>query len=178
MPLSKSELIMHPARLQILQALATDSLTTQQIAARLPDVPQSSIYRHLKLLLAGGMVQVAETRPVKGIQEKVYQLIQPPVLEPDDLAGLTADEHFSFFTTYVLTLLHGYAAYLAGVTGPEIDLVADRVGYREVVFWASEAELDAAMGALNQALQPLWPNQPAPGRRKRKLATILHPLNE
>ena len=70
MDLDKVELIIHPVRLRIMQAMGAEKLTTQEIAERLPDVPKSSLYRHLKLLLEGEMIGLAETRLVHGIQER------------------------------------------------------------------------------------------------------------
>lgn len=172
----KSELIIHPVRFRILRELAQGQLTTQELDNRLPDVATSSLYRHLKLLLKGGVVSVAETRLVNGIQEKVYQLEQPPVLGAEDMAGLTADEHVGYFATFVLTLLHDYAAYVeAAMAGGGVDMLADRVGYREVTLYGTLAEMDAAFGAMNEALLPLVMQGPGNGRSAYKLATVLHP---
>ncbi|MCA9994758.1 MAG: helix-turn-helix domain-containing protein, partial [Anaerolineales bacterium] len=57
--LRKIELVIHPVRFQILRALGTDALTTQEISDRLPDTPKSSIYRHLKLLLEHNLIVLA-----------------------------------------------------------------------------------------------------------------------
>jgi len=177
--LDRVELVIHPVRLRIMQALAGEELTTQQIAERLPDVPKSSIYRHLKLLLEGEMIGLAETRLVHGIQEKVYELAQPPYLGAEEMASLTADEHFRTFTTYILTLLREFAAYLTRAQGQapagKIDLAADHVGYTEAVFFAGEEELVVFQERLQEALAPL-PQKPGPGRRRRKIALITHPL--
>ena len=179
MPLDKVELIIHPVRLRILQVLAGDELTTQEIAERLPDVPKSSLYRHLRLLLDGEMIGLAETRLVHGIQEKVYELAQPPYVGPEEMAALTVDEHFRYFTTYVLTLLRGFASYLnragsASETGT-VDLAADYVGYTETAFFAGEEELAAFAQGLHEVLS-LLPQEPGPGRARHKLAVITHPL--
>lgn len=179
MDLDKVELVIHPVRLRIMQALAGEELTTQEIAERLPDVPKSSLYRHLKLLLQGEMIALAETRLVHGIQEKVYALAQPPHVGAEEMAGLTADEHFRAFTTYILTLLREFSAYLtraqAEAPAGEIDLAADYVGYTEAIFFADEDELAAFQERLQAALAPL-PQKPGPGRQRRKIALITHPL--
>ncbi len=176
MNLTKVDLIMHPVRFRVLRTLATHMLTTQEIDERLPDVPKSSIYRHLKLLLDGEMIDVADTRLVNGIQEKVYRLVQRPYLSADDMTGLTADDHLRAFTTYAMILLQGFADYLA--TAGEIpDLLADRVGYTEVSFWATEAEMDAFQTAVNQAVLPLLQNDGGGnGRRRHKVAIVTHPI--
>jgi DNA-binding transcriptional ArsR family regulator len=175
--LSKPELILHPVRLRILQAIAADGTTTQEIADRLADVPASSIYRHLKLLLDAGVVEVNGTRLVKGIQEKRYVVVQPPRLSPEDVAGLSPDEHFQYFSATVITLLRGFADYLQPVAekGRPVDVAADRTGYTEVSVWASPTEMDRFVTALNSSLRPLLVNGPAAGRQKHKIAFITHP---
>ena len=175
MSLSKADLILHPVRLRILQTLTADFLTTQQISQQLPDIPTSSIYRHLKLLLDSEMVEVADTQQVRGIQEKVYRLAQAPYLSATDVAGLTADDHISYFTTFTLTLLHDFMAY-AQAAGEAIDLAKDMSGYTDVVFWANGAELMEMFQAINQAILPWVQLGPGNGRHKHKFATITHPL--
>ncbi len=175
--MSKADLIMHPVRLRILRALDGEAKTTQEIAEQLGDVPTSSVYRHLKLLLEGGLVEAIDTRMVKGIQEKAYRLAQSAVLGPGDVALWTAGDHVHYFTTYVLALLHDFAAYVSRTEAAQgsIDMLADRVGYRELSFYATIQELDAAFGAVNAALLPLLKQEAGNGRRKYKLATVLHP---
>lgn len=175
MPSAKVELILHPQRLRILQTLATTPLTTQEIADRLPGVPKSSIYRHLKVLLDAGLVAVAETRPVKGVEEKVYRLDQVPDLSPEDMAALTPDEHLHYFTSFIASLLHGFAKYLE--RSPHPDLYADLVGYREVIFYATDEEFVQILTTMNAALAPLISaTDPGPGRKQRKLASVTHPI--
>lgn len=160
-----------------MRTLDRESLTTHEIAQRLDDIPKSSIYRHLKLLLDGQMITVAKTREVNGIPEKIYCLAHPPSLNAGDIAMWTAEDHLRYFTTYVLTLLHDFAAYAtkSEVENGVIDMVSDRVGYREVSFFANKQELDIALGKVNEAILPLLNNTAADGRNIYKLATILHP---
>lgn len=179
MNLAKIDLIIHPVRFRILQTLLGESLTTQEIAARLPDVAKSSIYRHLKLLRQEEMISVAETQLVHGIQEKVYQLAQDPYLDVEDMAGLTADEHLRYFTIYVLTLMRGFAAYLAAAEAAgEIDMLADRVGYTESVFFATDEELVAWKAAMGEVMATVAENEPGNGRHKHKIAIIAHPVKQ
>lgn len=179
MSLSKADLILHPVRLRILQTLLGDELTTQEITNRLGDVPQSSIYRHLKLLLAEGMVAVAAARLVNGIQEKTYHLAQPAFLSPDDITNISTEQHGQYFATYVLSLLQGFQHYLAQkkASGAPLDLLADRVGYSDAAFYATTEEFDRLGRAINEALLPLLQNSPSPDRHKHKIAIITHPVD-
>jgi DNA-binding transcriptional ArsR family regulator len=171
------DLILHPVRLRIMQALALQHLTTQQIDAELPDIAASSIYRHLRLLLENGMLRVVETRPVKGTEEKVYALAHAPrISDPAALAGLSPREHIHYFTMYAAALIGGFADYIN--TAPEPDYLADRVGYTEAMFYATQEEMDAIGKAINDALLQHAHQHPDAGRTQRKLSVIVHPVRE
>src|SRR5215212_10559476 len=160
MPTSKVDLILHPHRLRIIEALAGSPLTTQEIADRLTDIPKSSIYRHLKTLLDAGIITVAETRPVKGVEEKVYRIEQQPDLGPQDLAGLTPDDHLRYFAAFLGSLLHNFEDYLRRTPHP--DLLADIVGYREAVFYVTDDEFIELATKLNQLFLTLTHPTPPP----------------
>ena len=178
MDATKVELVIHPVRLRILQTLLGEALTTQEIAERLPDVPQSSIYRHLRLLLEGELVTLAETRLVHGIQEKVYLLAQNTHIEGDELDGISAEQHFRYFAAYVLTLLQGFARYLeiAQKSDGTVNMAADHAEYTEVTFFADDEQLSQLQKVLNAALLPLTENQAGHGHRAHKLAFVMHPV--
>lgn len=168
------DLIIHPVRLRILQLLGLGPLTTHQIAGALPDVPASSIYRHVKLLHRHDLIRVVETHRVRSMEERVYALARPPRLGEADLAGLTADDHVRSFTLYTAALIHDFANYVqsAGDFRP----LEDRAGYSEALIYATTEEMDAVGRAINAALTPLLTNGPGAGRRLRKLSVISHPV--
>jgi DNA-binding transcriptional ArsR family regulator len=170
------EVVIHPVRLRILQSLEAGPRTTQQIADKLSDVPKSSLYRHLKLLLKSEFVSVSKIRVVQGIQEKVYQLNRPARLGPEAVADISADDHLRYFTTYLMVLLRGFSNYLSSSLEP--DFVEDRAGYSEVSFWASDVEFDTLVQNMNQALLPLLEQPAGEGRRRRRMAIITYPDHE
>jgi DNA-binding transcriptional ArsR family regulator len=132
----KIDLILHPVRLRILQAIGSETVSTQVIADRLPDIPKSSIYRHLKLLLDGGFVVIEETKQVLGTLEKYYRLSQQPHLGPEEVAGLSAADHIHYFNIFLMTLQQDFANYIesAEESSGSLDIMADLVGYTEVSF--------------------------------------------
>ena len=175
MGISKAELIIHPVRLRIMQTLVDGPKTTSEISEGLPGVPKSSIYRHLKLLLDGKMIEVAEVNIVQGIVERVYKLIQAPRLMSQDMTEVSADDHLRYFVSYIVTLIQGFEEYITSVDRPDFE--TDMAGYTETTFWATDEELRAFISSLNEALAPLAQISPGKGRRKRKIAVIMHPLN-
>ncbi|MFI6825989.1 ArsR/SmtB family transcription factor [Kribbella sp. NPDC050241] len=69
-----------PTRIAILRVLMSGGrsapvMSAKEIAAALGE-PQTKLYRHLKQLEAAGLIQVAETRLVSGIQEQRYRTAQ------------------------------------------------------------------------------------------------------
>jgi hypothetical protein len=177
--MKRADLILHPVRLRIIQAFASDlgsrRLTPQQVAAALPDLPQASLYRHLERLHRGGVLAIASERRVRGAVERTYVLAAGGAsLSPEDLANATREEHLGYFTTFAVGLIAQFERYLQR---PEIDLVADGVGYRQVVLNLSDEEVEEMAAALNGAVARFL-HRSEPGRRRRTLATVLLPQDD
>jgi len=88
------------------------------------------------------------------------------------LDGATSDDHFRYFATFLVTLLSDYASYLDAGSP---DLTADRVGYQQVPLWLTDAEFDALAGELSKAVRGRFGQEPAPGRRRRLITSIVMP---
>jgi DNA-binding transcriptional ArsR family regulator len=173
--MERVDLILHPVRFRILETLVGETLTTQEITDRLPDVPKSSIYRHVRALLDAGLIAVEGTHPVRGVVERTYRLDHLPHLGPEEIGRLTAEEYVHYFRVYAMTLIQGFAAYVNAASGGSPNMLADRAGYTETFVWATTEELDRFGAALNESLRPLLTNRPAERRRRHKIAFITHP---
>ena len=86
--------VLHPVRIRVAQILALGPHTGTQLRQALPDVPYSSLYRHIRWLLDAGVIRVAGERKVRGAVEHTYELdehaIQGAVPDP---AALSAGDH-------------------------------------------------------------------------------------
>ena len=172
-PSEKADLIIHPIRLRILQLLSREPLTTNQLDQLLPDVAKSSLYRHIRKLLDGGFIEIAETHPVKGTPENSYRLLDAPHITAEDAQQMSKEDHLHYFSSYVAGLVQSFKAYLDSQN--TLDLFADRVGYSEILFYASSEEFDALFIPFRDQLSQLSHHTPQPGRRLRKLVLINHP---
>ena len=167
------DLLLHPVRLRIVQALVGAPMTSLQLKDRLGDVPQATLYRHIKQLTDGGLLEVTDERPVRGGVERTYRVVPTSVaLDERDVESATADDHFRYFATFLGTLLTDFAAYL---DGGDPALSRDRVGYRQVPLWLTDEEFDALAATIATAVQDQVDNQPTDGRRRRLLSTIVMP---
>ena len=126
------------------------------------------------MLLDARLVGVVETRPVKGVEEKVYRVVEMPHIGPQEAAALTPDDLVRYCATFLATVLHDFSAYMQATPHP--DMARDLAGFTETIFYATDEEYIQALTLVNQALVPLGLNRPGDGRRQRKLATVTHPV--
>jgi DNA-binding transcriptional ArsR family regulator len=170
------ELLLHPVRLRLVHAFAGGrSLTTAQLAARLSDVSQATVYRHVATLAEAGILEVAEEQRVRGFVERHYRLRRSgAAVTPARAAAATKDEHRRAFATATAVLLAEYEQYL---DRPGSDPAADQVGYRQHAIWLSDDERAELIEGLRAAILPVLGNGPDPGRAPYLLSPILFPLS-
>ncbi len=167
------DLLLHPIRLRIVQALVGAPMTPLELKDRLGDVPQATLYRHIKQLADGGLLEVVEERPIRGGIERTYSVAEEAVaLGDSELESATTDDHFRYFATFLGTLLTDFGAYLDQGTPVMSD---DRVGYRQVPLWLTDEEFDALITKMAAAVAEHVDNPQTPGRRRRLLSTIVMP---
>lgn len=171
------ELLLHPVRLRIVWALSGRHVhTTSNLCARLPDVPKTTVYRHVGLLAEAGLLEVADEQRVRGVVERHYRLRRDrAVIDDTAAAAMTLDDHRHGFAAAMAALLTEFNAYLER---PDADPFADSVGYRQGILWLSEEETAEMIGELRAVLATRSGNQPAPGRTPRLMSLIQFPTKE
>ena len=171
------ELLAHPVRLRIVHAMRGGRLlTTAQLCARLPDVSKATVYRHVDLLAAAGILEVAEEQRVRGAVERRYRLRQErAAIDAEAVESLTPDDHRRAFAAAMAALLAEFSAYL---DRDDADPAADLVGYRQHAIWLSRDELVALISELRAAIAPRLANQATPDRARYLLSPILFPVEE
>jgi hypothetical protein len=168
-----AELLLHPVRLRIIGAFLGDrKLTTADLRAELPDVPPTSLYRHLGHLIDAGVLDVVSERRVRGTVERTYVFRAALPVSPEDLASWTPGDHRRAFYGYVAALLTDFDRYL---DQEHIDLRRDGAGYRMAGMWLTDEELNELTQGFLSLLQPCMANPATPDRRRRILRTIVLP---
>ncbi|MFD0515886.1 helix-turn-helix domain-containing protein [Streptomyces aureus] len=131
-------------------------LTTAELCDRIRDVSKATVYRHVDLLAAGGVLEVALERRVRGAVERRYRLRRDRAgINTDTVNSLSLDDHRSAFAAALAVLAAEFTAYLDRDTA---DPVADLVGYRQHAVWLSPGEL---RGMINGMRRP----SPPPGQQ-------------
>lgn len=174
--MKRSELLLHPVRMRIVQRLLGGrELTTADLRREIDDVPPATLYRHVSALLDGGALEVAEERQVRGAVERTYR-VRPDrtTVGPEDARQMTRDEHAAAFLAFMTGRLADFERYLDRA-GTAPDLAGDRVGYRLAALNLTDEETDELLAKMREIVLPLLDNEPGPGRRRRLLSTILLP---
>ncbi|GAO11311.1 hypothetical protein TPA0598_08_02220 [Streptomyces lydicamycinicus] len=169
------ELLAHPIRLRIVHAMGGGRLQTPaQLCARIPEASKATVYRHIDLLVGGGILEVAEERRVRGAVQRHYRLRQDrAVIGSEAVRALTPEDHRQAFATAMTALLAEFNAYL---DHEGTDPVADQVGYRQHALWLSPAELEEMIGELRAAIAPRLAHRPSPERAQYLLSPIHFPV--
>jgi len=171
---TSADLLLHPVRLRIVQAFLGDrALTTTELRAELPDVPQASLYRNIARLVGAGVLSIVSERRVRGALERTYVLrVAAASVGLDELETLSREDHRQMFMAFVAGLLGDYDRYLSREA---IDLARDGVSYRMAGLWLDAAEHAEFLRDLTRVVQPRLANAPKAGRRRRILGCVLLP---
>jgi DNA-binding transcriptional ArsR family regulator len=169
------KLLLHPVRLRIVRAMrVAGELTTNALCARIPDVPKSTIYRHVERLLKGGVLRVEREHKIRGVVERVYRL--DPAARPIGLStaqSMTLEDHRFGFAAAVGALVGDFHAYLdSGDARP----VEDRVAYRQFLVWLAEDERDRLILELSSLALASSSNEPREGRAPYVLSPLFFPV--
>ena len=169
----RAEILLHPVRLRIAQALIGRELTTRQLAEQLPETSPATLYRHVARLREAGIIEVAGERSVRGRTERSYRLVAgAAVLGHEDLRFLTLAQHLAHLQVFLASLLDQAGRYLHSEGADPSD---DGFGYRQVAFWLDDEELDDFVRELREVVGRYRSLRPAAGRRRRVLTTLLVP---
>ncbi|WP_433221163.1 helix-turn-helix domain-containing protein [Microtetraspora malaysiensis] len=171
------DLLLHPVRLRIVHAMSGGRVrTTADLCARMPDIPKTSVYRHVGLLADAGVLEVTDEQRVHGAVERHYRLRQKrTTIDAEAAASMSLDDHRRGFTSAMAALHAEFNAYL---DRDGADPTADLVGYRQLVLWLSHDELAEMMGDMREVLAARWGNTPAPGRTPHLASAIVFPAED
>jgi DNA-binding transcriptional ArsR family regulator len=167
-------LLLHPVRLRIMHAMTGGlTRTTSDLVARLPDVPKTTVYRHVGLLADAGLLEVVDEQRVHGAVERHYRLRSRPRIDPADAAAMSVEDHRQAFAAAVAALLADFNTYL---DRSDADPTADSVGYTQIPLWLSREELAEMVEEFRAGITARMGNQPSAERGLYLLSPILFPI--
>ncbi|MDR7002734.1 helix-turn-helix domain-containing protein [Neobacillus niacini] len=171
---AKADIILHPIRMRIIQCLINDQrLTTQQIQELLTDVPQATLYRHLRKLENAHVIEVVEEHKIRGTVEKVYGMKEEGAnITINDLKKMTPEQHMELFIKFISSLLGDFQRY---INQDYYDLVEDGISFRQLHLQLSDSEFNEMLGKVRNVYSEYLQNEPSQDRRRRIISTITMP---
>lgn len=164
-----ADIIMDPVRMRIAQCLLLqETATVGQIRENMPDVPQASLYRHIKILEQANLLLIVEENRKRGAVERVYRLNPNPFDgEPDnrDIQNLI---HHS-----LLQIMGEFGRYFER---EDVDLRRDFCILNASTLMLSDEEMMEFLEKLGTVFEEYAANKAEPGRKMRKITFISPPL--
>lgn len=171
--LAKAELIVHSVRLRIIEEVQKKPLTSQQLSAALRDVPQASLYRHIKRLADGGILQVVEERLINGIVERVYAMKEGAGhLSREEFAQISPQDHARYFAIFLGNLSGKMNRYLEQ---PQYDTTTEGMTYFQALLPLTDEEARQVRLDLLNLVERAAQTDTEGERRPRLLAVAFVP---
>ena len=169
------DLILHPVRLRILYAMSHGTTsTTSDLCARLPDISKATVYRHVAVLVEGGLLDVAAEQRVHGAVERRYRLNRErAAIDGDTAAMMSLEDHRRAFAVAVAVLVAEFNTYL---DRENADPTADSVGYMQLPLWLNQDELAETISEVRNIIQSRMDNKPSEDRSQYLVSPIVFPI--
>ncbi len=140
--------------------------TAKEIGMALPDVPQASLYRHIKTLNDGGVLLVAGEKQIRGTLEHEY------ILNPI-LLGEETDEKADVSIQFVLlSLAQDFAAYFQNAGA---DPGRDKIKLSSSPLLMTDEEFDEYLEEVEALTSKYSHNLPTKERRRRQVTLVSSP---
>jgi hypothetical protein len=166
---TKASLITHPIRARLILTLMGRKLTTQQMAGLLPDIPRTSLYRHIRELAEAGTFVVVGETAIRGTVEKRYAVrLSSVTLSREDLLEAGHEEYFRLVTGFLGSLIDVYQAYLAR----REDGLAENTLLRFNSVNLSDEEFRHFRSQFTDLLTSVQSNPLTPSRRRRVIGLL------
>lgn len=166
-----AEIVAHPVRLRVLQAVGGRDLTTAQLRELMTDVPQATLYRHIAALVDAGVLAVASERRVRGTVERTYTLgEQMAHVERAELATLSDEQIRASFLAFIGELLRTFESSL-----DSSEAIRSHLGFGTGALYVDEEDLTRIQQGFNELIAPYL--HEAADKRRVMLSTVLLPTD-
>lgn len=171
-PTPVTDLLLHPVRWRIVQRVLGRELTTTELKRDLPDVPATTLYRHVAVLIDAGYLTVVRERKVRGTTERTLSLDQKTVgrIDEREARAMTPEQHRRAFLMMLTRLAADFDRF---VERGDLDTRLDHLGYSQLALYVDGADLEALRENLNALLEPHLTE--SPGKERLTLSVISLP---
>ena len=159
---------MNPIRQRIFQYfLLHETGTVKELKKALSDIPNASLYRHIKILADHSILIVVGENRIRGTVESVYRL------NKDALA--TEDESGNAVQMSLLSICASFARYFAGGNA---DPKRDMLLLTNCTLLLTDEEFSGFLSEINEIALRYMKVEATEGSKTRQITLISAPTNE
>lgn len=163
------EVLLHPIRVRILQATAVkDRVTAGEICQSIPDVPRTTLYRHINVLIDADILTIVEERKIRGSLERSLSL------NKDEINRHNTDDVPRQAFRFLLTTYAKFEKYFNNESYIPGNAVCF---FNNTAMMLDDSEFERFLSEL-QALLVRYHLEPGPGRKTRDISIISAPVQE
>ena len=165
-----NEIMLNPIRMRIIQELsATQSITATELCEKISDVPRTTMYRHIKILIDNNILSVVSEKKVRGSLERTIALNIPEITKHNTIENASQNS-FGF-------LMNRYTRFHKYFSGENVSPARDRIFLNNTVLMMSNTEFDQFLTELRELLLK-YSFKVENGRKARDISVISSPVEE
>lgn len=166
--------ITNPVKCKLLLEIhSRGKATAKHLADIYNDIPQATLYRHLKKMLSDGILQVVEETQVRGTVEKTYALA---FNISDNMETMLETNSGELYMQYFMQYIFGFAKqFQEYCQSPNINIKKDMTGFSLSPLYLSDDELTSLVTSISQIINAVKNNEPNPERKLRTIGVIISP---
>lgn len=163
-----NQIILNPVRMRIIQYLISNEIVTaKELVEWLPDVPRTTLYRHINTLAEANILKVVKENRIRGTVEKVYSLNTDTIASQNTIENASLNA-FGF-------LMNIYADFDRYFKGDDVDPNRDKLFFNHMVLMLSDNEFDDFIGEFRGLVEKHLNNESSTDRKPRRLSIISSP---
>ncbi len=160
-----AEVVMNPVRQRIFQFfLLHETGTVKELKKALPDVPNASLYRHIKILADHSFLTVVDENRIRGTVESVYRL-NKNAFAAEDESGYTVQ-------MALLGLCASFAKYFAG---DNADPKKDMLLFTNCTLMLTDEEFSGFLSEINEIAVKYMKAEVTENSKTRQITLISAP---
>ena len=165
-----NEIMLNPIRMRIIQELSTGQpLTPNDLCERISDVPRTTMYRHIKILIDNNILSVISEKKVRGSLERTIALNISEISKHNTVEN-GAENAFGF-------LMSNYAKFHKYFNGENPNPGKDKIFLNNTVMMMSDREFDQFIEELRQLILK-YNYKTTEERRARDISIISSPVEK
>lgn len=166
--------ITNPVKCKLLLEIHSQGkATAKHLADIYHDIPQATLYRHLKKMLNDGILKVVEETQIRGTVERTYALAFHVNSEMETMLEENSGElYMQYFMQYMIGFARQFQQYCQS---PNINIKEDMTGFSLSPLYLSDEELTSLIKNISQIINTVKNNEPKPERKLRTIGVIVSP---